>query len=77
MGPLVHIWSWLQELGPGRALEWSEVKAWSDMTGVRPSPDECAALIRMSNLFVNEYRRGCYEKDALPAPDVQEVIFNG
>jgi len=64
-GNFSHLWDWLRELGLGHDISWQEVKAWADLTGSNPSPDEAQALVQLSRIWLTEFRRGT-DKNALP-----------
>jgi hypothetical protein len=58
---LEHVWSWFLELCSGRAntgfgpapISFSEVKAWSEMTGVTPTPWEVTLLKRLDSFYLS------------------------
>lgn len=67
-GPLFYLWEWLTEFGViigGREITFVDVKAWSDLTHVRVTPDESRALCELSRIWFSEYRKGA-SADAMP-----------
>ena len=60
-GPLAYLWDWLRQMGVtvgGHSLTFSEIKSWSDLTGITPTPDEATALAELSRKWLSEYNRG-------------------
>jgi hypothetical protein len=57
---LGYLWEWFIELSSSRqglvALSYSEIRAWSVLTGRRVGPEEVAILKRMDNLFLASAR---------------------
>lgn len=71
--PMPHVVQWLVELGISEAagmsavpLSWREIDAWSQRTGVHPSPWESRLLRRLSGEYLAESRRA--EDETCPPP---------
>lgn len=55
---LTYVWEWFGELGKRRSyhaagpnpLTWSELEAWSRMTGTEPTHRECLLLFRLDDV---------------------------
>lgn len=63
-GPLVYLWQWCRQAGL-KSLTWTELKSWSDMSGITPNPAEAQAMIEISHCWTTQLHAGC-KKDALP-----------
>lgn len=60
------MYDWLTQIGIGsEPIGWPDLKAWSDMTGIVPTPDEATAVIQLSRAWSNEFIKGC-DKNAFP-----------
>lgn len=56
---MAYLWGWLASIGGlGKGLSWQEIKAWSELSGIEPNYDECQTMIRMANVWANEYAKG-------------------
>jgi hypothetical protein len=67
-GELMHLWQWVRQMGVtigGHALTFAEIKAWSELTGILPTPDESTALAELSRIWLSEFNRG-RDPDAFP-----------
>lgn len=65
-GGLSYLYDWLTQIGIGSdPIGWAELKAWSDLTGIVPTPDEATAVIQLSRAWSNEFIKG-RSKDAFP-----------
>ena len=57
-GTLGYIWDWICEIGLGTVITWQEIKAWSDITGIKPTKDEAFAIVQLSSAWLSERNRG-------------------
>lgn len=48
-----YLWEWFVTLTRGSAGEvtYSEIKAWSELTGNIPTPDEVAVIVELAVIF--------------------------
>jgi len=62
---LFHLWAWFCELDSKRTagfaslnpISFSELKAWSDLTGQKPTPTEVKILMKMDAVMVENHGR--------------------
>lgn len=73
-GQYEYVWEWMREIGLGERISWSELKAWSELSGIRPTPEECSMIIHLSTAWFNEYIRGSREKAAVPLDECIEAL---
>lgn len=70
--PAPHITDWLFEIGPMAGegpIDWQDMLAWSQLTGIDLNPWEARTLRRLSRAFVNQ--RYDARKANSPEPRVQ------
>lgn len=73
-GEMAYLVGWIYSLGGlGKNLSWHEIKAWSELTGIIPTPSECATMINMSNVFASEMQAG-FKKGANVPQIAQEYM---
>lgn len=73
-GEMAYLWGWIVSIGgAGKNITWQEIKAWSDLTGITPTPNECEAIIKMSNVFAREMQAG-FKKGANVPQIAQEYM---
>lgn len=73
-GKMAYLWGWIVSLGGvGKNLSWHEIKAWSELSGITPTPVECETMIKMSNIFASELQAG-HKKGANVPVIAQEYI---
>ena len=63
-GPLKYLFDWTMQAGI-KSLTWCELKAWSDLSGIVPTPAEAQTMIEISHRWTTEIIKGA-DKDALP-----------
>lgn len=75
--PLPYIVEFLMEIGPvlpaGMSIgkiEWRDIAAWQDVTGIELEPWEARMIRRLSADYLSEMRRA--EKPDAPAPFTEE-----
>ena len=67
--PLPHVASWLLEAGPDKGdgpLDWLDIKAWQELSGLELLPFEAALIRRMSIIYSNQKFRAA--KPDCPMP---------
>jgi hypothetical protein len=55
-----HIWDWFTQLSRTRSsngfgqnpISYAEIKAWSELTGVEPQPDEVFAVMTLDSVYL-------------------------
>lgn len=64
--PVLHLWEWWTELAHGRRsggfgpepIGWSDIDAWSRLTGSRPRPHEIGVLMRLDREWLAAQDKG-------------------
>jgi hypothetical protein len=62
-GPLAYLGEWLFEVGPVisqgpgqiRPISWTDIKAWSDLSGITPDPNESRAMLDLSRAYLSQH----------------------
>ena len=57
-----HVWQWFHEVSSQRqtgpeSLSWSDLRAWAELSGSQPSPQEIGLLVAMDRAFVGAVRK--------------------
>lgn len=64
-GPFFYIWDWICEIGLGAVISWQEIRAWSEISGIKPTRQESIFIVQLSSAWLNERHRG-HGKHELP-----------
>lgn len=82
-GALAYLIGYLLEIGEAQssgsgitAIDWREIKAWSDLMGITLSPGESKTLRKLSGAYVVEFYRADGHDCSPPCikePDVDQV----
>ena len=46
-----YVWVWFLELLQGGTFSWTEIRAWSDMRGIKPQAEELELLLGLNQLY--------------------------
>lgn len=65
----------MTDVGISDKLSWSEIRSWSEITGIQPMPFEANLMIKVARSWANEYSRG-YDPEAMIRDEWLEY-FNG
>jgi hypothetical protein len=57
-----HVWQWFHEVSSQRqtgpeSLSWSDLRAWAELSGSQPTPQEIGLLVAMDRAFVGAVRK--------------------
>lgn len=66
VGGLSYVWDWMCEVGLGDPIKHIDIKAWSDLTGIKPIRQEVQLITKLSIVWMNERARGSQKGAAAP-----------
>lgn len=49
----------MTDIGVSDKLTWSEIRSWSELTGIQPMPFEANLMMKVARIWANEFSRGC------------------
>lgn len=81
--PAPHITDWLLEIGPAfgtgmgeRAIDWQDMRAWQELTGIELEPFEARTIRRLSQVFISARHEAKKPDCPIPYAGLREEIIS-